>query len=480
MAFPAVFSQFSKRVNSTARPASSGTTVNVELKSPCSIIRPQLELAPISGVNYTALNYCYIGQWNRYYWVEDWTWENGLWVASLHIDVLASWKDNIGASTLYVLRSASNYDLDVVDRMYPAKCGPAYAETSAAIPGWAATQNLIAGWFVIGLINGDNSSNSYGSVSYYALNYNQMRSLLAYMFSDITAWDNITDLSGDIAKPFLDPMQYITTCMFFPIQFSTAGISAVPLKFGYWTAAPSDCTGYPLGSAANTLAWTPAAITLARPGNPYASRGQWVYMEPFATYKLVVWPWGVIDLPSAAISSTGIRLRIYVDYITGVGTLNVYNNISGTTGGEYSQLICSKQCQFGTPMSLSQIVTQFLPSDVLEYARAAGAAVSTAILGDAQGIGNVVGMSATTVQSSGSNGGVCQSLIMGGTAYLQMQYFEPVDENLAENGRPLMANVQISTLSGYCIVMDGDVRLPGTSEEITAVRQFLEGGFYYE
>ena len=203
-------------------------------------------------------------------------------------------------------------------------------------------------------------------------------------------------------------------------------------------------------------------------------------MEPFATYKLVVWPWGVIDLPSAAISSTGIRLRIYVDYITGVGTLNVYNNISGTTGGEYSQLICSKQCQFGTPMSLSQIVTQFLPSDVLEYARAAGAAVSTAILGDAQGIGNVVGMSATTVQSSGSNGGVCQSLIMGGTAYLQMQYFEPVDENLAENGRPLMANVQISTLSGYCIVMDGDVRLPGTSGEITAVRQFLEEGFYYE
>lgn len=59
-----VYNGFSKRINSTKRP-SGGTTINVALKSPTSVITPTFRL---TGFN-TAWNYV---QWgNRYYFVDN-------------------------------------------------------------------------------------------------------------------------------------------------------------------------------------------------------------------------------------------------------------------------------------------------------------------------------------------------------------------------------------------------------------------------
>ena len=114
-----IFYYHRKKINSTALPI-QGTFKNCSIKDVSSIINPYIEIAE----NLAAAppwNYCYIPAYNRYYWIKEWTWERGFWSAELSVDVLASYRENILDSTLYVLRSASNYDGNIIDKLYPTK-----------------------------------------------------------------------------------------------------------------------------------------------------------------------------------------------------------------------------------------------------------------------------------------------------------------------------------------------------------------------
>lgn len=479
MAFTVTFYNFSKRENSTARPSVSGTDYNVVLKDVCSVISPRFELQ-VSAM--PQFNYCYCANFaGRYYFVKEWRWEKPFWVAYCEEDVLGTWRTSIGNSTQYVLRSSHSWDMNVVDKSYPAKIGVRYAETSVALSSeWVTSPNLSRGWFVIGVINGENSSGSYGGVSYYALQYTQMRNLLAYMFDDAEAWENIEDLSGALAKPFLDPMQYITTCMWFPVHFNTAGVGAEPIRFGFWQAT-SDITGYPIGGG-NTAMWDSTLLTIPRPSRSDSNiRGNWLYLEPFAHYKLVCFPWGAFDIPGNLVSQNGIRLRVLIDFISGIGTLLVFNNITGTTGGPYSQTIFTQDCQIGIPMALSQIYTRYRPTQAGEYMSGLLYDIVRYYgMGATSDVGSCVEQSATTVKSAGSSGGIVQASYMSGTAYLQMSYYDAADENLNDRGRPLMQIKQISTIPGFIICADGDIAIAGSSEESLRIKQYLTGGFFYE
>lgn len=114
----ATFYQFAKRTNSTKRP-SGGQGFGIDLKAPCNIIDPEIKIA--TQRDPTGYNYCYLPTFSRYYWVKNWTYSDGLWTASLTVDTLASYRDQIGNSTEYVVRSSAKYDPKIVDNLYPTK-----------------------------------------------------------------------------------------------------------------------------------------------------------------------------------------------------------------------------------------------------------------------------------------------------------------------------------------------------------------------
>ena len=63
------------------------------LKQESSIIKPVILIEATSLVNY---NYCYIPEFNRYYFITDLTIiKKNLWRVSLRVDVLMSFKDEI-------------------------------------------------------------------------------------------------------------------------------------------------------------------------------------------------------------------------------------------------------------------------------------------------------------------------------------------------------------------------------------------------
>ena len=111
---------FDKEVNSTKQINISGpttpnfTNIEVKLKAPCSIMSPVIVLT--DDVYDPSWNYCYIYIWHRFYFIHDAVINTGQrWELTLGVDVLATWKSQILASTAYVARSASNYSNFIPD-----------------------------------------------------------------------------------------------------------------------------------------------------------------------------------------------------------------------------------------------------------------------------------------------------------------------------------------------------------------------------
>ena len=103
------FYSLSKRDNSTKRPAAAAVvTAACSLKDDCGIIRPVLLVYGIA--NPSGLNYAYISDFSRYYYISEWTWKLGNWECQLYVDVLATYKDQIGAATEYIARCSYKYE----------------------------------------------------------------------------------------------------------------------------------------------------------------------------------------------------------------------------------------------------------------------------------------------------------------------------------------------------------------------------------
>ena len=98
MASLTAYAGFSKRKNSTKQPTGAGTAITCTLKDDTSMVQPTFILA---GNNFT---YNYVAFAGRYYYVDDVvSLHNGLCEVQCNIDVLATYKSAIQATTAYVL-----------------------------------------------------------------------------------------------------------------------------------------------------------------------------------------------------------------------------------------------------------------------------------------------------------------------------------------------------------------------------------------
>ena len=124
-----VFYKFTKKENSTARPQGGGFSVAGILNENTSIISPSLSIK--FGVDITGYNYAYIPDFKRFYNVLSWGFALGLWRCDLYVDVLASYKTEIGAMNNYILRSGSAHNGNIIDGLYPTTPQIGILESSA-------------------------------------------------------------------------------------------------------------------------------------------------------------------------------------------------------------------------------------------------------------------------------------------------------------------------------------------------------------
>lgn len=464
----ATFYVFAKRSNSTKRP-SSGTDFNIEVKAAGNIINPEIKIA--SNANPTGYNYCYIPTWGRYYWVKNWTYYNSLWTASLVVDALASYRDQIGSSTEYVVRSSAQYDGTISDSLYPAKA-TVQSVTNAFQGGFAET--ISEGFFVIGFIA--KNANSVGAVTYVVMTPGNAKKLSAKLLTDVSylSIDN-AEISDSLTKILFNPYQYIVSCNYFP--FSIAEITAhLPLvssvDVGWWSV---DIPCWILGADNNNLT---KSVSVGIPKHPQAaSRGGYCNASPYTDYTIFLQPFGVIPLDASKLwGAATLSIQYMVDLFTGDSILRMFTDTN--------QLVHETTAKLGVPIQLSNIAFD-VPSGggLLQTGVAAAfgglqAALSGGSFSDVgNGILNAAQATNADVATKGSTG---STIAFDSVPYMVARFKILVDDNNDDHGRPLCQRVLISSIPGYIMVDDPDIALAATAEEIDSVKSYMKNGFFYE
>lgn len=465
----AIFYQFAKRTNSTKRP-DGGQEFGIDLKAPCNIIDPEIKIATQNDP--TGYNYCYLPTFSRYYWVKNWTYANGLWAASLTVDTLASYRDQIGNSTEYVTRSSAQYDGTISDGLYPATA-KVQSVTTAFQGGFAET--ISGGFFVIGFIA--KAANSIGAITYAVMTPTNAKKLSAKLLTDVSylSIDN-TEISDSLTKVLFNPYQYIVSCNYFP--FDIAKITAhLPLvssvDVGWWSI---DVPCWILGEDNNKLT---KSVSVSIPKHPQAvSRGGYCNASPYTDYTIFLQPFGVIPLDASKLwGAVTLSIQYMVDLFTGDSILRIFT--------DSNQLVHETTAKLGVPIQLSNI-TFDIPSGIggllhTGIAAAFGGIQAALSGGSFSDVGNgILNAAQATNADVASKGATGSTIAFDSVPYMVARFKILTDDNNTDHGRPLCKRVQISTIPGYIMVDDPDIALTATAEEIDSVKSYMKNGFFYE
>lgn len=463
---------FAKKRNSTALPSGGQTSISGTLRAGCSIQNPIIGFAENRMSTPAAYNYAYITQFARYYFIQDWRWEGGLWWAYMEVDVMGSFKTPIGQSSCYVLRAASEYSDIITDSLYPT-----YSIASSIIddiqdPLWD-TDDFNQGTYVIGVIG---QSTGGGAVNYYTLSPASMENLKNALLTT-TDYIGTTEITTELLKSLVNPFQYIVSATWFPYT-NIPSSGSQTIKFGWWTATGAS------GGVLSTKTLTKRSALKAH-AHPSATRG-YLHSAPYSKYTAFIAPFGEIELDPQIIANgmathdaetyCGIDTTLYVDLVTGNGylVLKVGDNV-----------VAFRQGKIGVPVQLGQI-TQNVSGAIGSAFAGLGSALMGAITGNIAGA--IVGTSGAIlsgiqcaygqVKTGGVDGGISLFSI---DPHIETRFNAPVHEDITENGKPLCETRTISALSGYIKTLNADIAIPGaTDNEQERIRAMMNGGFFYE
>lgn len=496
------FLNFKKRINSTRIPEEDPEDPSAylpyqmtgTLKEPCSILNPVISIQTIPTGNGapTSLSYAYIPAFHRYYFVNDWEWNTGLWTVSMSCDVLASYKDAIGNSSAYIERCAAESNGKIIDKLYPAKDDYTITETRLTTCPWI-NQDVANGCYVIGIISKSTAGNTGGAVQYYALTQTQINNLLTYMLNDEfynnAGFQNNAQVSRDLAKCLVNPIQYITSCMWFPTSVSSFTLANdTAIQVGPWTTIG---VGKPITSG---RVGYKQQFDITVPNHPDAlTRGEYLNYPPFTSYLCMLPPFGSFMLDPAYMTQYRIvRFEIFVDGITGKASLYVgrEGGVIGTTDFFYQS-----SALFGVPIQLAQISTDYVKgtSAIINVATSALSTVGSAITGNIPGaiagglmtigsIGNALEAAMPTAISDGVDGSfIAFDRLIGSYPSIIAKFTKIVDEDNTEMGRPLCEVRTINTLPGFIRCGDAHVDFAGAfTEEKNRILNFMLSGFFWE
>lgn len=522
---------FSKNHKSTAVPTITGTPISMKLKTPCTLLSPVLEyqLAPSSQASWVTANYAYIAEFNRYYYITNINFSGNLLILTLKVDVLASWKSVITASSQYVLRSASAYNGYIKDTKYPIKAADptrtGYHATNPLQPPAAEP----TGVFVLGIVS--KLASITGCVQYYALSYTDMIDLMTQLFTLNTQWQGTgTDIADGLKKAITDPMQYVISAIWLPYvvtDFTSRSLVTAThdVYVGYDKITLS---GYAYGFNNGVNIEFTNLITLTIPDHPQAaSRGQYLNYNPFSRFYLSFYPFcGKIELDSTQLRGGSIYLLYTVDLRTGKGILNVTCEYTGSSYADWRATTPLRviEAQVGVNIPVATIHTA-LPSSISEYITNLGIAAGTEFGGFDQASKSLVDTASNTVMgwiakafkseelqelvdnpsptmnvinskdmsNIASNAAAMKSTVemigsQGTMSFYNRQiivfwgeFYYVADDNLTRYGRPCCQTKTLSTLSGFTQCDNPVISGSGiTLTEQLEIEQSLAQGVYID
>lgn len=466
-----LYSNVKKRPNSTFQPAvADGVTFAGELKEETSFLNPVIKFSPaiVSGVfSPNAYNYAQIPYWTRYYYITDWKFVNGAWEASMQVDVLASFKAEIATTSAYVLRAASAFTGSLTDSKYPAKTDVGITKVSLNSSWYGVAPS--GGCYILGVIN-DSNSDKIGTLSYYALTAAQLGSFMAYLYGGtIYNSSSIYEIGQGLWKSMFNPAQYILSCMWFPFQASDFGNATGNIRIGYWDSGISGVV------VMNTLARI-AYITGTIPDHPQISRGSYLNHAPYTKITMYIPPFGSIPINTNFLEAGKyVYSPVYIDHVTGLASIRISLCPSSNDLSD-SNVVCERTSQIGVPISVSQIMQDYLGS-LTSLGGSVGSFLTGNVMGGVNGIISAVDNQSPSVSTIGANGSIIECIM---PPYMLVEHLKITNEDNDEFGRPLCEVRTLGNLSGYIECAEDDHAFNCTYPEREQINGYLKSGFFYE
>jgi hypothetical protein len=199
-------------------------------------------------------------------------------------------------------------------------------------------------------------------------------------------------------------------------------------------------------------------------------------------------PFGTIPIdPASLIDEVYLKVTCNTECCSGMTQIFVKGSSTS------APMIYTGTAQVGVPVTVSQLTRDYLGEiknqldmqtgtvGALTSVVMGGAGAATGVAGSIQSIGSMafdaVRMKYPTVSGGGANGNF---LGLHSQCYLQAKFYECVNQNITEIGRPLYQNKTLSTLSGFCLCSGADAQISGTSDEAVKINNYLNTGFYIE
>ena len=464
------FTNYAKKVNSTARPTEWQAELDVRLKDDTSLRNPVI-IVRISDFNVT-WNYAYIEIfYQRYYRVTDIVIQGIFYEVSLAEDDLASNRTAISNTNAYIQYCADSTEVYITDTRMTANI-QTVPTIVRATPTYLSSNEYIYVLSVIG-VSTDLEPNV---ISPYTM---------TYVLSDAAMWEVanslFTNLSGnvidDLAKYFSDAANCIVKINQLPMSLKAVMGNTIerPIYLGkYKLTSPHgwDVTGTPFNDSTLTESLD---ITIPWQTNDFR-RG-----EPYTSLMLYLPFVGVIDLSTADFIHTS---TIYIDIQYSLVNRQINyaikstpNTIVGIYSGQYGYTVptSSYNANMGGLIGATLSTVGTLAGALTgSYALTAGSALS--------GVSNMTGLLRKTASMVGDfNGsgmekfGIQPTLI----ATLNNTIAEP-STYASVIGRPYCKVDRIGNHSGFIQCVDASFGSDCLDGEAEAINELLNSGFYFE
>lgn len=449
--------QFSKNKNSTKQPDNSVTQVSYSalMKTASSLINPVITIKE-SPIGY---NYCYIADFERYYFITDMTYALGEWELSLSVDSLASFKSDLGNVTVLVTRSASNKNGLLKDELYPLT-----GSYTSSVQTWSPFDLDNSGYYYVSTTGNVRRTWQMSRSVFDSL----CNAIMSYG-GDGTLWSTVEQCLQNSAN---NPIDYVANCYWLPFSM-TSGVGINQIQVGTQTFTLS-AAAFPVYEKKYTI-----SHTFMLSDHPQASvRGDYCNMNPYSEHILSAAGFGNISVPGDILtrSTNTVDVSIMIDTTVGDAVM-----VAKANGVRFARI----NSGMGVNIPLTQRTKDVVGGATSIITGAAGMGVGmytgrlgTTLSGAATYIGGISEISKNMTSTTGSNGSMT-GLFDNISLTSVWHTFSGFDND--NNGCPYSQNVQLNTLSGFTQCEKGVFKsAKATESEINEINSYMVSGFYYE
>ena len=471
----AKFFTTAKRHNSTLIPT-GGTVLNVSLKNGCDLLAPTFYLDYASVPAWSMMQFA-----GRYYFITGVTsLRQDYWQIDAEVDVLATYKSNIQATTAFVLYDASVNSEIIDNRLAMVTTKTTQMQSVGLDPSLFRT----GGTFAVSVVGQQTSA------VYLITSVNDLKNLVTPSSLEEQVTDELDDidtgLSGDLLSDIcksinglanvlkksvkmetgtVNMYQYIKSVVWYPWQFAIDGA----VQEVYLGDFKSVYRGAPVVNPLQLLESVDVPI-------PWQA-SDWRRNAPY-THVYVYLPFiGEFEIPSSEIIGETSLTALY--------SVNKYNgNLNcelHTSGGA---ILGYFSAQTGLQVPIGTTTTDFanMATSVLQGVGAAAAASAGQFFPAAAMAANSIA-SAKPITSfiGGGSGGAASRLDISVRCWTVF-HNTSVEPNTvgAVIGTPTMAHHSLAQKTGYVQTQDASVGGSMTDTERQRINQLLDGGIYIE